>query len=253
MKSHIFPPRMKQLGARRSATMAVLDVGTSKIVCIIARLTPVGDGSAARAHASRAHARHRPPALARREGRPDRRYGGGRDARCAARSTRPSAWPGRRSTRSSSPPRAGGSPRSISPAKTRVHSGAVAPADVHRVLEASARSCDGARPRRRSIRCPPASRWTAPPAFASRPAWSAASSASISMSPAAIRRRCAICSSRSNAATSASRPSSASPYVAGLSVLDDDEAELGAIVIDMGAGAPRSPSSPAARSRMSMR
>lgn len=41
MKSHIVPPRMKPLSPRRAATLAALDVGTSKIACLIARLTPV--------------------------------------------------------------------------------------------------------------------------------------------------------------------------------------------------------------------
>ncbi|WP_036283142.1 cell division protein FtsA [Methylocystis sp. ATCC 49242] len=42
MKAQIVPPRMKPLSPRRSATLAALDVGTSKIACLIARLTPVG-------------------------------------------------------------------------------------------------------------------------------------------------------------------------------------------------------------------
>jgi cell division protein FtsA len=41
MQSHFSPPRMKPLSPRRSATYAILDVGTSKIICLIARLTPV--------------------------------------------------------------------------------------------------------------------------------------------------------------------------------------------------------------------
>ncbi len=35
------PPRMRPLSARRSAVLSVLDVGTSKIVCLIARLQPI--------------------------------------------------------------------------------------------------------------------------------------------------------------------------------------------------------------------
>ena len=35
------PPRMRPLSARRSAILSVLDVGTSKIVCLIARLQPI--------------------------------------------------------------------------------------------------------------------------------------------------------------------------------------------------------------------
>ncbi len=40
---HSVPMRMKQLQPRRAATVAALDVGTSKIACIIARLTPQRD------------------------------------------------------------------------------------------------------------------------------------------------------------------------------------------------------------------
>lgn len=34
------PPRLKSLSPRRSATISVLDVGTSKVVCLVARLVP---------------------------------------------------------------------------------------------------------------------------------------------------------------------------------------------------------------------
>jgi len=45
MKSQLVPPRLKPLSPRRSATLAVLDVGTSKIACLIARLTPMGEAA----------------------------------------------------------------------------------------------------------------------------------------------------------------------------------------------------------------
>ncbi len=41
MKHPMVPPRMKQLSPRRGATLAAIDVGTSKIACLIARLTPL--------------------------------------------------------------------------------------------------------------------------------------------------------------------------------------------------------------------
>jgi cell division protein FtsA len=40
MSTPVVPPRLKPLSPRRSATFAALDVGTSKIACLIARLTP---------------------------------------------------------------------------------------------------------------------------------------------------------------------------------------------------------------------
>ena len=38
---HGLTPRLKPLSARRSATLSVLDIGTSKIVCLVAELQPV--------------------------------------------------------------------------------------------------------------------------------------------------------------------------------------------------------------------
>ena len=43
MNSRIVPPRLRPLSPRRSATLAALDIGTSKIACLIARLTPAGE------------------------------------------------------------------------------------------------------------------------------------------------------------------------------------------------------------------
>jgi cell division protein FtsA len=40
MNSKLLPPRLPSLPARRSAVLSVLDIGTSKIVCLIARLNP---------------------------------------------------------------------------------------------------------------------------------------------------------------------------------------------------------------------
>ena len=56
------------------------------------------------------------------------------------------------------------------------------------------------------------------------------------MSSAPIRRRCAICCSPSSAAIWRSRRVVATPYASGLAVLVDDEAVLGATVVDMGGG-----------------
>ncbi len=40
MSRHVLTPRMRPLPTRRSTTLAVLDVGTSKVVCLIAKLLP---------------------------------------------------------------------------------------------------------------------------------------------------------------------------------------------------------------------
>jgi cell division protein FtsA len=39
---HGLTPRLKPLSARKSTTLSVLDIGTSKIVCLIAQLRPIG-------------------------------------------------------------------------------------------------------------------------------------------------------------------------------------------------------------------
>jgi cell division protein FtsA len=55
MSGHSITPRMKPLSARRSAILCVLDVGTSKIACLIARLMPAepSDLLRGRTHACR--------------------------------------------------------------------------------------------------------------------------------------------------------------------------------------------------------
>ena len=40
MNSKVLPPRLPSLPTRKSAVLSVLDIGTSKIVCLIARLNP---------------------------------------------------------------------------------------------------------------------------------------------------------------------------------------------------------------------
>ena len=41
MTMTLLPPRMKALSSRKSAILSVLDIGTSKVVCLIARLLPM--------------------------------------------------------------------------------------------------------------------------------------------------------------------------------------------------------------------
>ncbi|MGH6842372.1 MAG: cell division protein FtsA, partial [Methylocella sp.] len=40
MNLQVLPPRLPSLPPRKSAVLSVLDIGTSKIVCLVARLTP---------------------------------------------------------------------------------------------------------------------------------------------------------------------------------------------------------------------
>ena len=48
MGVHLSMPRMKPLPARRGSILTVLDVGTSKIACLIARLDPLDSNPSAR-------------------------------------------------------------------------------------------------------------------------------------------------------------------------------------------------------------
>lgn len=41
MSGYSVAPRIKPLSARKSAILCVLDVGTSKVACLIARLVPI--------------------------------------------------------------------------------------------------------------------------------------------------------------------------------------------------------------------
>ncbi len=98
---HGLTPRLKPLSARRSTILSVLDVGTSKVVCLIAELQPAEALSTLR---GRTH-------LARIIGIGHQRSLGLKGgaivdleaprARSGRRSTPPSAWPRSRSSRSS--------------------------------------------------------------------------------------------------------------------------------------------------------
>ena len=48
LHEHGLTPRLKPLSTRRTATLSVLDVGTSKVVCLVAELRPVAPGEALR-------------------------------------------------------------------------------------------------------------------------------------------------------------------------------------------------------------
>ena len=48
MTSSCVTPRMRPLSARKSAILCVLDVGTSKVACLIARMVPVEDSGTLR-------------------------------------------------------------------------------------------------------------------------------------------------------------------------------------------------------------
>ena len=53
MSALILTPRLKPLSPRRSAVLSVLDVGGSKVVCLIARLLPMEQGATLRGRTHR--------------------------------------------------------------------------------------------------------------------------------------------------------------------------------------------------------
>ena len=53
MSFRALPPRMRQLPARKSAILSVLDVGASKIICLVARLSPMLPSDALRGRTHR--------------------------------------------------------------------------------------------------------------------------------------------------------------------------------------------------------
>ena len=138
-------PRLRPLHPRKSAVLSVLDVGGSKVVCLIAKLVPMEPGATlARAHASLPGAGGRPAALARRQGRRHRRSRRGRE-RDPARRRRRRAH-GRRRGRERHRQHVG-RPAGDAPARrARRLRTAVAEADTRRVLEAAAQA--GANPAR---------------------------------------------------------------------------------------------------------
>ena len=95
-------PKMKPISPRRSAVVAALDVGTSKIACLIARLRPLAQQDVLRApHPCGRDPRHRPHALARHQGAAPSSTWTQPSRRSALPSTAPSAWPASQSIPSS--------------------------------------------------------------------------------------------------------------------------------------------------------
>ena len=133
-------PKMKPVSPRRAAMVAALDIGTSKIVCLIARLEPqAAAGRAAPAQPRRARARLRPYRGERHEGRrawstwsPPRRWS-------ATPSTSPRAWPACSSNRWWSRCPAAGSAANASSPTSSLPAAPSTDGDIARVLAAASR------------------------------------------------------------------------------------------------------------------
>lgn len=235
MQSHFSPPRMKPLSPRRSATYAVLDVGTSKIACLIARLTPLREVAAGdwRTHRARVIGIGQCRALGMKNGivvdmaeveRAIRQAVDAAERMCGAQADYVIVAS------------AGGRLASENyAASTQIGGKEVSGAELHRILEMSAAH---ALPRGRV-------------ALHMRPTGFSLDGVSGVRDPRAMigeelgaKLHVAACDQAAarNLVLAVERGHLgveaivAAPYAAGLSVLEPDEAEMGVVTIDMGAG-----------------
>jgi cell division protein FtsA len=235
MNLQLLPPRLPSLPARKSAVLTVLDIGTSKIVCLVARLTPSDASEPLRGRTHRArilgigHQRSRgikSGAVVDMDAAEGAiRFAVDAAERMAgmqAESVIVNATGGRLSSR-------------LYDAKVAIAGRAVTQADVHRVLEActmrggqEGRAVLHALPigfalgETRHIQDPRGMVGDELGAFMHVLSCDAAAAGNLML---AVER----CHLTVDALV-------ATPYAAGLAVLADDEAELGAALIDMGAG-----------------
>ena len=229
-------PRLPPLNPRKSAVLSVLDVGGSKVVCLIARLLPMERGATLRGRT------HRCQVLGLGHQRSRGVKGGAIvDLDAAESAIRLAVDAAERMAGvevesvvvNMSGGRLGARTHS---AKLGLNGLAVADADAHRVLTAAAQS--GADPGRVALHLIPrgysldAQRGVADPRGMIGDTLGGELSVSSCDSSAARNLMLAIerCHLRVAAIV-------ASPYAAGLSTLVDDEAELGAALIDLGGGA----------------
>jgi cell division protein FtsA len=235
MNLQLLPPRLPSLPARKSAVLSVLDIGTSKIVCLVARLTPSDASEPLRGRTHRVrilgigHQRSRgikSGAVVDMDAAEGAiRFAVDAAERMAgmqAESVIVNATGGRLSSR-------------LYDAKVAIAGRAVTQADVHRVLEActmrggqEGRAVLHALPigfalgETRHIQDPRGMVGDELGAFMHVLSCDAAAAGNLML---AVER----CHLTVDALV-------ATPYAAGLAVLADDEAELGAALIDMGAG-----------------
>ena len=235
MNLQLLPPRLPSLPARKSAVLTVLDIGTSKIVCLVARLTPSDASEPLRGRTHRArilgigHQRSRgikSGAVVDMDAAEGAiRFAVDAAERMAgmqAEGVIVNATGGRLSSR-------------LYDAKVAIAGRAVTQADVHRVLEActmragqEGRAVLHALPigfalgETRHIQDPRGMVGDELGAFMHVLSCDAAAAGNLML---AVER----CHLTVDALV-------ATPYAAGLAVLADDEAELGAALIDMGAG-----------------
>ena len=228
-------PRLKPLGARQSATLSVLDVGTSKVVCLVAELLPVGEPASLR---GRTH-------LARVVGIGHQRSHGLKggaivDLEAAEGAIRQAVhaaeWMARVEIRSVIVSLTGGRLGSKQfAAEAPVRGGPVGPNDVARVLGAA--SAGSFRPNRATLHALPTGYVLDGVGPIVDPLGMVGDKLGVDLhvvtAEAAAARNLMLAVERCHLGVEAMI---ATPYAAGLSVLVDDEAEMGAVTIDLGGG-----------------
>jgi cell division protein FtsA len=235
MNSATLPPRLRPLSERRSAILSVLDVGTSKIVCLIARLNPGGTSEALRGRT------HRCRILGIGHQRSRGIKGGAVvDMDAAEEAIRLAVDAAERmagvEVESVILNATGGRLGSqLFDAKVALGGRAVAQADIHRVLEAC--TARGGRDGRAVLHSLPIGFSIGETRRIEDPRGMIGDELGADMHvlscDAAAARNLILAVERCHLTVDAMV---ATPYAAGLSTLADDEAELGVALIDMGAG-----------------
>jgi cell division protein FtsA len=235
LTDHGLTPRLKPLSARRSMTLSVLDIGTSKIVCLIAQLRPAGgqDALPGRTHRARVIGIGHQRSLGLKGGAVV-------DLEAAETSIRQAIHAAERMAKveiqSVIVNMTGGRLGSHHfDADTPIRGGMVAGADVRRVLELA--SGHSLRPGRAVLHALPTGFSIDGVRNIVEPSGMVGEKLGVDLhvlsgeAPAARNLMLAV--ERSHLGVEAVV---ATPYAAGLSALADDEAEMGCVVIDMGAG-----------------
>lgn len=228
-------PRLRQIPPRKSAVLSVLDVGASKIVCLIARLTPMETGGALRGRTHRCkvlgvgHQRSRGV-----------KAGAIVDLEAAEHAVRLAIDAAERMAgvelESVIVNISGGRLSSqLYAAKLPLHGKAAREQDVHRVLEAA--SAASAQKGRAVLHAIPTGFWLDAQRGVSDPKGMVGdelgAELAVASCDAAVARNLMLAVERCHLRVAAMV---ASPYAAGLSTLVDDEAELGAALVDFGGG-----------------
>ena len=228
-------PRMRQIPARKSAILSVLDVGASKIVCLVARLTPMEASDSLRGRT------HRCKVLGIGHQRSNGVKGGAIvDLAAAENAVRLAIDAAERM----SGVEVGGVIVNMSggllasqrfTAKAQLRGKAVSESDIHRALEAAA--AVHARPGRTVLHALPTSFSLDGTADVRDPRGmigeELGADLHVASCDSAAARNLMLVIERCHLKVEAMV---ATPYAAGLSTLVDDEAELGAAVVDFGGG-----------------